>query len=124
MERLNRSAVTNPAWDKIERCDDKVLCGTAKELAISPAGNPFGSCFTNNLNASNRVDWAKAARARIVCSFFICPEIPTYIEIIKKFIAYYYQTSILSYYCAHKFVWFLSDLAHWGCFSRCLTNIR
>src|SRR6266404_1567263 len=78
MERPYRCADTNPARDKIERCDDMVFCGTASALAISPAGRPSGSPFTNSLNTSSRVGWASAASARMASSDSIYPELWIY----------------------------------------------
>src|SRR5438105_1157089 len=78
MERLKRFADTNPARARIERCDDIVFCGTASDLAISPAASPSGSCFTSNRNTSSLVDWASAASARIVSSDSIYPELWIY----------------------------------------------
>lgn len=45
---------------------------------MSPAGRPIGSCRTNSRNVSRRVDWARAARARMAFSDSICRELWKY----------------------------------------------
>ncbi len=55
IERLKRSERTSPARLRILRCDDIVLCGTARRRATSPAGSPSGSAATSRRKTSIRV---------------------------------------------------------------------
>jgi len=48
---------------------------------MSPAAKPSGSCFAKSRNTSSRVDWARAANARIASSGSIYRALPIYKDV-------------------------------------------